>query len=330
MQNINPDIIIGGVFLATLLLMAVLFMGITILAGPQRDLQRRLDRFKERFAYNRSLGKGGPRSIIISTNTSSFEQALRQIIPRPGELRDRLSRTGRDISLPKYVVVSVTLAVVSFIAMAFMASLPPFLAGLFAFLMGVAVPHLVIGRMISKRIQKFTKLFPEAIDLIVRGLKSGLPINESIAAVGRELADPVGVEFRGIADAVKVGKTLEEALWLTATRLNTPDFKFFVISLAVQKETGGNLAETLGNLSDILRKRQQLKLKIKAMAAEGKASAYIIGSLPFVMFGLIRLINPEYAAVLYTDPRAIVISFIGLFWMAIGVFVIAKMINFEY
>src|SRR3546814_6834106 len=140
---------------------------------------------------------------------------------------------------------------------------------------------MAVGYLVNKRQDKFLAIFPEAIDLIVRGLKSGLPVTESINAVGREMDDPIGTEFRRIGDDIRFGKTMTEALWAATDRLSVAEFKFFVISLSVQQETGGNLAETLGNLSGILRSRQQMKLKVRAMSSEGRASAMIIGSLPF-------------------------------------------------
>jgi len=128
---------------------------------------------------------------------------------------------------------------------------------------------------------------------------------------------------------VRLGKTLNEALWAAANRLSTPELKFFVISLSVQQETGGNLAETLGNLSAILRARQQMRLKIRAMSSEGRASAMIIGGLPFIMFGLIMTLNPEYGSVLLTDPRGQLAAVGAIMWMGVGMLMIKKMISFE-
>lgn len=154
-------------------------------------------------------------------------------------------------------------------------------------------------------------------------------MTESIATVGREMEDPVGVEFRRIADGVRFGQQLEEVLWETAKRLSLPEFNFFVISLSVQRETGGNLGETLANLSDILRRRKQMKLKIKAMSSEARASAMILGSLPFVMFGIVYAMNPSYASELFTDPRGMMMAAAGVTSMMIGIGVMAKMVRFE-
>ena len=130
-------------------------------------------------------------------------------------------------------------------------------------------------------------------------------------------------------DKMKIGKTMESALQDTADRLGTPEFQFFVITLAIQRETGGNLAETLSNLADVLRKRAQMKLKIRAMSSESKASAWIVGSLPFVVFTLVWFINPAYMAGFFSDQRLMVAGLGGLVWMSIGAFIMAKMVNFE-
>ena len=128
---------------------------------------------------------------------------------------------------------------------------------------------------------------------------------------------------------MKIGRTMEAALQETADRLGTAEFQFFVITLAIQRETGGNLAETLSNLADVLRKRAQMKLKIRAMSSESKASAYIVGSLPFVVFTLVWFINPEYMQGFFSDQRLMVAGLGGLIWMSIGVFIMAKMVSFE-
>ena len=143
------------------------------------------------------------------------------------------------------------------------------------------------------------------------------------------LQGPVAVEFRAVVDKMKIGRTMEAALQDTADRLGTPEFQFFVITLAIQRETGGNLAETLSNLADVLRKRAQMKLKIKAMSSESKASAWIVGSLPFVVFVMVWFVNPDYIGGFFFEPRLIVAGLGGLVWMGIGVFVMAKMVNFE-
>src|SRR5437763_1664322 len=183
--------------------------------------------------------------------------------------------------------------------------------------------------IVKRRIKKFNSNFPDAIELMVRGLRSGLPITETLGIVASEISGPVGVEFRMVVDKMKIGKTMESALQDTADRLGTAEFQFFVITLAIQRETGGNLAETLSNLADVLRKRAQMMLKIRAMSSESKASAYIVGSLPFVVFGLVMMINPHYMAGFFSDQRLEVAGIGGMIWMGIGALIMAKMVNFE-
>ena len=156
-----------------------------------------------------------------------------------------------------------------------------------------------------------------------------MPLPPGFRIEHNEIEGPVGVEFRSISDKMKIGKTMDQALQETADRLGTPEFQFFVISIAIQRETGGNLAETLANLATVLRQRGQMKLKIRAMSSESKASAYIVGSLPFIVFTMIWFINTSYMQNFFVDPRLIITGLGGLLWMGIGVFIMAKMVSFE-
>jgi tight adherence protein B len=164
---------------------------------------------------------------------------------------------------------------------------------------------------------------------MVRGLRSGLPISETLGVVGEEIPGPISEEFRAVSDKMKIGRTMDAALQETADRLGTPEIQFFVITLVIQRETGGNLAETLNNLSEVLRKRSQMKLKIRAMSSESKASAMIVGALPFIVFTMIWILNQEYMAKFFEDQRLMIAGGGGLVWMGIGVFIMAKMIDFE-
>jgi tight adherence protein B len=264
----------------------------------------------------------------MAQRTSRIESYASTLIPKPALMRKRLEMTGKDISLGKYAMVCVGVAVLVAAAVMFRGA-PILLSMLLGLFFGIGGPHFVIGKMIDRRVRKFTANFPDAIELMVRGLRSGLPITETLGVVASEIPGPVGVEFRMVADKMKIGRTMEAALQDTADRLGTPEFQFFVITLAIQRETGGNLAETLSNLADVLRKRAQMKLKIRAMSSESKASAWIVGSLPFIVFGLVWFINPGYMAGFFSDQRLMVAGLGGLVWMSIGAFIMAKMVNFE-
>jgi len=265
---------------------------------------------------------------LLSQRATRFEGYASTLIPKPALLRKRLEMTGRNISLAKYGSVCVGLVVITIAAMTIRGA-PFILSVLLGLLFGIGGPHFVIGKMILRRVAKFNSNFPDAIELMVRGLRSGLPITETLGVVASEITGPVGIEFRMVSDKMKIGKTMEAALQDTADRLGTPEFQFFVITLAIQRETGGNLAETLSNLADVLRKRAQMKLKIRAMSSESKASAYIVGSLPYVVFGLVWMVNPHYMAGFFTDQRLMVAGMGGIVWMGIGAFIMAKMVNFE-
>lgn len=278
----------------------------------------------------RVRGKPVPASLKKSDTGSIpvLESLARRVLPRQSVLRDRLARTGYNLSIGTYLIICGGLALV-FFAAAMTFGLSTLTALLFGLAAGLALPHLGVGIFAARYRKKFLAVLPEAVDLMVRGLKSGLPITESIGAVAREMQPPLATEFRRVNDGVRFGRGLADMLWETARRLDIPEFNFFVISLSIQRETGGNLAETLTNLSDILRRRRQMKLKVKAMSSEAKASAWILGSLPFGMFGIVYCVNPGYAAALVTDPRGLMMLGAGLVSIGIAVVVIAKMIRFE-
>ena len=240
----------------------------------------------------------------------------------------RLYRTGKPWTVSQYIYASLGLAL-GVAALVFTQTRAPFLALTVGLLVGAGLPHMVVNRHIKKRTQAFVTKLPDALDLLVRGLRSGLPVSETFGVVAQEIPGPVGEEFKAVIDRMKLGRTMEDALQETSDRLNTTEFAFFCITLAIQRETGGNLAETLSNLSEVLRKRAQMKLKIKALSSEAKASAYIVGALPFVVFTLVWILNPEYITKFFTDQRLTVAGIGGLIWMSIGGFIMAKMVNFE-
>ncbi|QNM83006.1 type II secretion system F family protein [Sphingomonas sabuli] len=317
-------LILIAVGVALLLLLLKLASG----PSPSKSLKRRMELVKERHAEGVTAAAQAQIRKLMAARASRIDGFASSIIPRPALLRKRLEMTGKNISLAKYAAIS--LGITGIVTMLLMFRGAPFFLSFFVGLFfGVGVPHFIIGFLIKRRINKFTANFPDAIELMVRGLRSGLPISETLGVVASEIGGPVGIEFRTVADKMKIGRTMEAALQETADRLGTPEFQFFVITLAIQRETGGNLAETLSNLADVLRKRSQMKLKIKAMSSESKASAYIVGSLPFVVFGLVWMINPGYMGNFFVDQRLIVAGMGGLVWMGIGVFIMAKMVNFE-
>ena len=299
-------------------------------SGPSvaKATDRRLIAVRDRHTANGAVEAQMRRAVATQAGTGRMEGLANKFLPNPAKLQARLDQTGKDWTLGKFFGANIVIALVIAGLLA-LKGLPLLLCLCAGLALGLAVPHKAVSVMIKRRVAKFTKRFPDAIELLVRGLRSGLPISETLGVVGSELPGPVGEEFRAVSDKIKIGKTMDAALQDTADRLGTPEFQFFVISLQIQRETGGNLAETLSNLANVLRGRAQMRLKIKAMASESKASAYIIGSLPFIVFGLINWINHDYMGKFFTDPRLMGVGGGGLVWMGIGAFIMAQMINFE-
>jgi len=308
---------------------AVLSMGVGAFLGPnpQKEFTRRLQAVRFRHSENatdkveaqlkKAVAARKPQAHRIAGSGSRAEA-----------LALRLHRTGMGWSMTSYIYGSIGLSL-GIALLIFIKSGIALLSLLVGAVIGMGLPHLLVNMFINRRINAFNSKFPDAIDLLVRGLRSGLPVTETLGVVSGEVPGPVGEEFKMVTERIKIGKTMEDALQETADRLGTPEFQFFCITLAIQRETGGNLAETLSNLSDVLRKRAQMKLKIRAMSSESKASAYIVGSLPFIVFGLIYWINPGYISKFFQDERLIVAGCGGLVWMSIGAFIMAKMVSFE-
>jgi tight adherence protein B len=310
-------------------LMALMIIGYLVLSGksPVKEAQRRLQGIRYRHSESttdrvesqlkKAIAARKPKAHRVAGSSSRSEA-----------LAIRLERSGKSWTVSQYFYASLGIGL-AFTAVLYLKSGSVMLGLGVGVLAGAGIPHFLVNRFIKKRTNKFTSKFPDAIELLVRGLRSGLPVAETLNVVAQEVPGPVGEEFKAAVERMRIGRTMEESLQVTADKLGTPEFQFFVITLAIQRETGGNLAETLSNLSDVLRKRAQMKLKIKAMSSESKASAYIVGSLPFIVFTLIWWINPKYIGNFFVDERLILTGLGGLVWMSLGAFIMAKMVSFE-
>ena len=310
-------------------LLTVMVLAYVALSGPSaaKESQRRLQAVRYRHGESANVKVEAQFKKAVQARKPKVHQVAGSS-SRAEALAMRLHRTGKKWTLQQYLYASLGLAVA--IALIVYLKSGAFLLSLGAgLIIGGGIPHMVVGFFVKKRANDFTTKFPDAIELLVRGLRSGLPVTETLGVVAQEVPGPVGEEFKLITDRIKVGKTMEDALQDTADRLDMPEFSFFCITLAIQRETGGNLAETLSNLADVLRKRAQMKLKIRAMSSESKASAYIVGSLPFFVFVMIWWINPKYVGQFFVDERLIVAGIGGLVWMTVGGFIMAKMVSFE-
>ncbi|WP_374524283.1 type II secretion system F family protein [Sphingopyxis sp.] len=307
-----------------------LAMLVLAFAGPSagKAKSRRLASVRDRHAASTEAVVAAQMRKTVQAVGGQTGTTLSNLMPRRELMEKRLRRTGKNWHITQYMFWCMGVFVAA--AGGLLVLRTPFLLAVMAGLMvGIGLPHMLVGRLIKKRVNAFTSRFPDAIDLLVRGLKSGLPVTETFQVVSHELPGPVGEEFRAVVERIRIGNTMEAALQESAEMLDTAEFQFFCITIAIQRETGGNLAETLANLSDVLRKRAQMKLKIKAMSSEAKASAYIVGALPFFVFGIVWSMNPEYLAGFFSEQRLMITGLGGLVWMSIGAFIMKKMISFE-
>jgi tight adherence protein B len=241
----------------------------------------------------------------------------------------RLTQAGLDWSAQKFTVVSGIFAVASFLlAMLFGGGL---LAAVgLAFAAGFGLPRWALGYLKKRREKKFLRALPDAVDVIVRGIKAGLPLYDSLKVVAADAPEPLKSEFLAIIETQAIGMPLGEACARLFERMPLPEANFFGIVIAIQQKSGGNLSEALGNLSKVLRDRKKMADKIQAMSMEAKASAAIIGSLPPVVMLLVYITTPDYISVLWTHPTGQLMLAASLAWMSCGVFVMKKMINFDF
>ena len=262
------------------------------------------------------------------------EGSLREIEARSQKqkkiaLGTRLTQAGLTWSPQKFMIISGVLAAVCF-AIAMLVGGGP-LAGIgLAFAGGFGLPRWALSFLKNRREKKFLRALPDAVDVIVRGIKAGLPLFNSIKVVAADAPEPLKSEFLAIIETQAIGMPLGEACARLFERMPVPEANFFGIVIAIQQKSGGNLSEALGNLSKVLRDRRKMAEKIQAMSMEAKASAGIIGSLPPIVMLLVYLSTPDYISLLWTHPTGQLMLCGCVIWMSIGVLVMKKMINFDF
>lgn len=295
--------------------------------GPRARLERRIAALAGIGARKAKVGIGAamPRRRQVQVNLKDRDQGKKGYLAR---LRDEIAQAGMAISPGRFLALSALLALAA-TAVYLLMRMPPIGAPFFLLTAAIGVPKAFLRFRCGRRVKKFVALFPDALDIIVRGIRSGLPVGECINVIGREMPEPVGSEFRLIGEAQRLGVSLDEALRRTTERVPNPELRFFAIVLLIQQQTGGNLADTLAKLSDVLRQRKRMRDKVQAMSSEAKASAVIIGSLPVIVSALLSVVSPEYIALLFTTTTGHLLIGIGLGIMSVGIFVMRQMINFE-
>jgi tight adherence protein B len=297
------------------------------------------DRSQKRVAQVAKQGaqlRGGAPGDTNALKRKNVQQLLKQIESKTAEqkktltMRRRLDQAGMpDVSVRTFWLASAGLGLVVALV-CFLTGQPLLVDALAAFGAGLGLPRWVLGFMKGRREKKFTAEFANAIDVVVRSVRSGLPTNEALKIVAKESPEPVGGEFSRLVEGLKVGVTLEHGCRRMYESMPTAEVSFFGIVMTIQQKSGGNLSEALSNLAGVLRDRKRLQGKIKAMSSEAKASAMIIGSLPPAVMGIVYVTTPAYIRLLFTERTGNLILVGCAIWMSVGIFVMRKMINFKH
>lgn len=326
----NPNLIlVGGAGFMVLLLIVLVMTLFGEGAKNRRKVKERMKTLGERGKKSKASGDPEAGSLRREEGKTALDKLARRILPNQEVMKARLEATGKPITIGGYLGICIVVGVAAGVG-GWMSGYVPLVAAPFVGITaGLIVPHKYVSMQIAKRQEAFVGQLAEGLDLIVRGVKSGLPVGETINSVSEEMEDPIAGEMRRVIEDTRIGSTLEGALWSAAQRINVSEFKFFVVTLTVQRETGGNLAETLENLSELVRTRKTMKMKVQAMSSEAYASRNILGGLPVAIALVLSLIAPSYIGVLFsTDPGNWVLG-IGITMLGMGWMVMTKMVNFE-
>jgi tight adherence protein B len=274
------------------------------------------------------------RGVVQRSRREQVEDTLKELESRRNKaqrppLNIRITQAGLDWSKRQFILVSAGFGLVAFAA-AFYFEAGPLPAVASGFAAGFGVPRWGLVYLKKRRENKFLDTFPDAVDVIVRGIKAGLPLLECMRIVANESPEPVRGEFRSMVETQAIGMPIGEAVTKLYEHLPLAECNFFAIVIAIQQKSGGNLSEALGNLSRVLRDRKKMKAKIQAMSMEAKASAAIIGALPVAVMILVYLTSPDYIELLWTHPMGRMMLVACAVWMSMGTLVMKKMINFDF
>jgi tight adherence protein B len=285
----------------------LLLFSISVVSGLALLWARRSDRrrqFVQQRLHAMTVGKNDTKPVL---RLSRMRQAPTAVFQFPHKLKVRIDAafesTGNWIGLSHLIIAGLIASIIVISFTSRMLGLNPALVMLLSVLAAVGAPAFLLRYAHARYQTRFLDVFPDALDLVRRGVKAGLPVTEALAAAGREIPDPVGGELRRALDQVQIGMQMIDALQQVSNRVDVADFRFLVVALAMQSKTGGNLAETLANLSAVIRARKALRLKARALSAEARASAVVLAALPFVVGGAMYLMNRDLAMPLLIDPR---------------------------
>jgi tight adherence protein B len=334
MADLSPEVlqIIFGAVIA-LSAGAVIYFFVNPYLSGERQRDKRMQGVTESRAKRGSVRAKDEdvqnRRKQVADTLKELEQ--RQQAREKVTLRLRLERAGLDVTPNAFWIASGIVALgVGGVTFYSTPGMSPLVSVAAAFAGGLGLPRWVLSFLTKRRQGKFTNEFANAIDVIVRGVKSGLPLNECLGIIARESPSPIREEFQEIVEQSRVGVPLQECFERTMQRMPLAEMKFFAIVIGIQQQAGGNLSEALGNLSGVLRDRKRLSMKVSALSAEAKASAMVLGALPFIVMTMVYITTPAYILLLFTTKVGQFMLMAAGFWMTMGILVMRKMINFKY
>ncbi len=326
----STEVMLIGVF-AILALAVGSFAYIVIM--PFVSGERRTEKRIQSVARSKA-NRAGSRTDDIANRRKQVQESLKELEKKQKAknrltMKTRLLRAGLEATPQQFFVASVITGAVAF-GIVVIGGLGLPIGALVGFSCAFGLPRWVLGFLAKRRQAKFLHEFANSIDIIVRGVKSGLPLNECLEIIARESPEPIKSEFAELLEGSRVGVTLPEGFDRMMDRMPLPEVNFLSIVIAIQQQAGGNLAEALGNLSGVLRSRFMLRAKVKALSGEATASAGILAGLPFIVMGGVYLSSPDYISLLFTDKAGHIMLMVGAVLMTVGILVMRKMINFKY
>ncbi|HEY1736864.1 MAG TPA: type II secretion system F family protein [Methylovirgula sp.] len=316
------------------------FLAATAVAGfgyvliyPLLSGERKAEKRQAAYTAATSTRKANDKTVESTARRKQVADSLKEIERRNARKRVsldvKIARAGLTTSKRMFFIYSGISGIVCGILL-YALSHQIYFAAAAAVAGALGLPQWFLGFRTKRRLKKFVNLFPESIDIIVRGVKAGLPLGDCLRIIATEVDEPVRSEFRQVVEAASMGLSISEACERLATQVPISETSFFAIVINIQQKAGGNLSEALSNLSGVLRDRKMMEGKIKAFSSEAKASAMIIASLPFIVAGLVYITSPAYISLLWQKPSGQLVLAGSAIWMSIGVFIMNKMISFDY
>jgi tight adherence protein B len=301
----------------------------------QKKADSRVNRIKSAETDRMKVKAARDRVQEMSKRRKSVQDSLKDLEKRQLEntkkkqsLKVRLGQAGLSLTPARFYLFGVLFGLFVTLVLFLLGAPLAVVVGL-PFAAAFGLPRWIVGFLIKRRQNKFLDEFPNALDLITRSIRSGLPLNDAVRLVAGEAREPVKSEFRRVVEAQQVGLSMTDACARMNNHMPLQEVNFFSIVIAIQAQAGGNRSEALGNLARVLRERKKMKAKVTALSMEAKASAVIIGALPFIVATLVYLTSPQYMIILFTDPRGHLILGAAGIWMSFGIYIMRNMVNFE-